>query len=280
MSNDLYVVTVVTKTDYYFPYLLESCKRYNIKLDILGNGQKWQGFTWRLKLMIDYLKNKNSTHYVCFIDGYDVICNKNLKDLKIKFLELKRKHNCKIVFSGDEIYNKELYKLNEIFINYYFGKCKNTNLNAGLYIGGVTDVLEMLTKIYNKIKKNNNLDDQQLIIKYCNKYNNDIYIDIHYELFLTFNKPYSEINKYLTIKDNTIYYKNKNPFFIHAPGNTYLENTLKLLCYTVLNNNIQKEMIKRWFMKMCFLFKNKIKYFILFILIIIFILNECKLIKF
>ena len=36
------------------PYLVESCKRNGKELTILGYGEKWQGFVWRFKLMIEY----------------------------------------------------------------------------------------------------------------------------------------------------------------------------------------------------------------------------------
>lgn len=35
------LVTVATHSERYFPYLLESCKRVDAKLDVLGWGQPW-----------------------------------------------------------------------------------------------------------------------------------------------------------------------------------------------------------------------------------------------
>ena len=38
--NDLHIVTVATESKYYFPYLIESCKRHGKELEVLGYGEK------------------------------------------------------------------------------------------------------------------------------------------------------------------------------------------------------------------------------------------------
>ena len=38
------LVTVATHSESYFPWLKESCVRYNTNLEILGWGEKWQGY--------------------------------------------------------------------------------------------------------------------------------------------------------------------------------------------------------------------------------------------
>ena len=49
--SDLYIVTVATESQYYFPYLIDTCRKYGKEIDILGFGEKWQGFNWRMQLM-------------------------------------------------------------------------------------------------------------------------------------------------------------------------------------------------------------------------------------
>jgi hypothetical protein len=39
--DDLHIVTVVTKSNYYFPYLVESCKKNGKELTILGYNKEW-----------------------------------------------------------------------------------------------------------------------------------------------------------------------------------------------------------------------------------------------
>ena len=82
----LYIVTIATESKFYFPYLIKSCEKNGIKLTILGYGEKWKGFNWKFKLVLEFLKKINKNDIVCFIDGYDVICTKNLTMLPYFFL--------------------------------------------------------------------------------------------------------------------------------------------------------------------------------------------------
>jgi len=121
-------------------------------------------------------------------------------------------------------------------LNRFFGKCNSKSLNAGTYIGIVKDLIVILQQIYN-LYPIDNADDQILLTKYCNKYNNYIYVDVNNELFLTLQKAYSEIDTHLTFKDNTISYNNNRPFFIHGPGETYLDNIIKKIDYDYYKKN-------------------------------------------
>jgi hypothetical protein len=41
------IVTVATESKYYFEYLKKSCENNGKNLEVLGYGEKWQGFAWR-----------------------------------------------------------------------------------------------------------------------------------------------------------------------------------------------------------------------------------------
>jgi hypothetical protein len=58
-------------------------------------------FVWRFKLMIDYLEKLDENDIVCFVDGYDVICTRNLNELVDEFVKIKNKTNCKIIVGYD-----------------------------------------------------------------------------------------------------------------------------------------------------------------------------------
>ena len=118
--NNLHIVTVATDPKYYFPYLVESCKRNGKELEVLGFGEKWKGFYWKYELMIEYLKSVSENDIVCFIDGYDVICTRDLNELKESFIKIKNEKNCKIIVGHDKIKkNNFLFKL---FHNIFFCK--------------------------------------------------------------------------------------------------------------------------------------------------------------
>lgn len=263
MSN-LHIVTVATDSEYYFPYLIETCKNNGKNIVVLGYGKKWQGFKWKFKLMIDYIEKLNDIDIVCFVDGYDVICIRNLEQLKDEFIKLKKKYNCKLITGHDKVINYFVQK----YITYTYGTCNNLNLNSGTYIGYVKDLKYILNNILNLNKFKNINDDQILYTKYCNDNNNDIYIDSNGELFLTIVYPNNDIDNYLDFNNNIISYNNNKPFFIHGPGGTYLDNILIKLNYKCnIKNNIKKTYYKK-----NLLHTDKYLYlFFIFILIIIFI---------
>jgi hypothetical protein len=233
LMDNLHIVTVATKKKYYFPYLVESCKKNGKELVVLGFGEEWQGFAWKFKLIIDYLKTLDDNDIVCFIDGYDVICTRNLLELKNTFIEIKNKTQCKIIVGHDKIVTDNfIYYLSKKIVTMYFDTCNNISLNSGTYIGYAKDLLEVLILTYNT-EPQYAADDQKLLIKYCNLNPNNVFIDIDNNIFLTIAKPLGNIDYLLSIKNNEIIYNNNNPFFIHAPGGTYLDNVIKLLGYKI-----------------------------------------------
>lgn len=276
--NDLHIVTVVTDSKYYFPYLVESCKKYGKELTILGYGKKWLGFAWKYKLMIDYLKNLPKTDIVCFIDAYDVICLRDLSELKKEFIKIRNSTNCKIIVGHDKIDTSTLYYTANYYFNYYyFGLCDNVFLNSGTYIGYVYDLLDILTKVYNETIENID-DDQILLIDYCKKNKKEIYIDVDNKLFLTINKKSSEIDDLVEIKNNKLIYNNNEPFFIHGPGKTSLTNILSKLDYKLYelekHNNIPDANLKSIYK---ILFKgNYTKICIILLIIVIFIIIQIR----
>jgi len=275
--ENLHIVTVATDSEYYFPYLVESCKRNGKELTVLGYGEKWKGFTWRFRLMLDYLKELSDYDIVCFIDGYDVICIRNLNELIDEFIKIKNETNCKIIVGHDKIIKDTIYHYYNYLNNLNnFGQCKNISINAGTYIGYVIDLLEILQNIYN-LNPNDTADDQILLIKYCNiSNNNDISIDTDNKLFLTLDKPNAEIDYLIQVNNNEIIYNNNKPFFIHAPGETYLDNTIRLLGYNLNNNDIKKKMQKKLINRNIFYIKNNLVIIFIVLFIFLFIINLYK----
>ena len=170
--NKIHIVTVATESKYYFPYLIESCKKNNMELTVLGFGKKWEGFNWRFNLMREFLITLPLDDIICFVDGYDVICTRNLNELKDTFYTIKNRTKCKIIVGYDNVMNKILNNIAKI---YFTG-----DINAGTYIGECKDLLDMFKTISDT---DNSSDDQILLNKYHNENNNIIYIDKKGELF-------------------------------------------------------------------------------------------------
>jgi hypothetical protein len=249
--NKIHIVTVATESRYYFPYLNKTCEENGKQLKVLGFKQKWKGFNWRFKLVLMFLKTLPLDDVVCFVDGWDVICTRNLGELRDEFIKIKNRENCKLIVSYDHYDYSTL--LNKIYVENFFKKCNNISLNAGLYMGYVSDLIDIVSQLQ-KINKDDSADDQILLTKFCDMNRGSIYIDVNFELFLTFDKPFFEIDDYLAItNDKKVYYKGKRPFFIHGPGQTYLDNTLKKLGYNDVN--VRKQLSAK-FGKREFWYKN------------------------
>ena len=155
-------ITVATKENIgYYNILTQSCKKYNVELIVLGLGMKWEGFTMRFKLWLDYLNTLNNNEIVMINDAYDVIILQDSRIIKSKFL----KFNTKIVFSGE----------NEIMSKIFTKKCiDDYSINMGNLIGYVSYIKKFINLFYkyeNIWKKYNN-DDMLIINHICNFENN------------------------------------------------------------------------------------------------------------
>lgn len=269
----MHIVTVATESKYYFPYLKESCRRHGKELDVLGWGEKWEGFNWKHIKMMEYLKSKPANDIVCFMDGYDVLCLRNLNDMEKVFKTIHKRTNCKMVVSEDI----SIQAVFHFFGKLKFGTCQNVKLNAGLYIGYVKDILNIIEKIYN-LNPKNDADDQELMTKYCNM-NNDIYIDKDTELFLSISDSLKEIDNHI-IYDNGIVYKGNRPFFIHGPAYTYLDNLINKLGYGECN--IKNELFNNYFEKKLFvyIYGGLFNIYTIIVLILLLIINNLNILKF
>lgn len=221
----LHIVTVATEEKYYFPFLKYSCKKNGISLTVLGMGEKWLGFNWRYQKMLEFLKTIDQNDLVCFVDGYDVICSRNLSELPTEFERIQKRTGCKIVVGEDNIVNT----LNKFFSYFNFGKCNGKSLNAGTYIGYSKDIRDIIEKIY-ALNPRNDADDQVLMTMFCSKNPAEFYIDEKGEIFLCIVDTLNDIDTHVisNIQKNS---NNKVPFFIHANGYGFLDNTINRLGY-------------------------------------------------
>jgi hypothetical protein len=276
-----YIVTIATEDKYYLPYLKKTCKKYGSELIILAYGEKWQGFNWRNKLVLNFLNKLNNDDIVCVIDGYDVICVRNLDQFANSFIKIKNKYNCKIIVGEHNFVKNNSYYLKNFIHSLYFGNCKNKFICAGTYCGYVSDLIDYIKNIQ-YIDDSNKADDQKLLTKYCKLNPDSIYIDTNGELFVSLENKYKNIDDNFTYKNNNIYFNEYQPFFIHGPGETYLDNILIKMNLDYDNNNKICDMLsKDYINKQIFRLKNNniLIFFILLlfiIFIILFIMNKKK----
>ena len=95
------IITVATHSQAYFPVLQESAKRHDITLVVLGWGQKWSGFGWKLQKLKDYIEFLPRDEIVVVLDAFDTLISAKVDELEKKFRKLntpmlcasERKHN-------------------------------------------------------------------------------------------------------------------------------------------------------------------------------------------
>jgi hypothetical protein len=254
LINMVRLVTVATHSHGYFPWLVESCKRYKTELKVLGWGEKWQGFTWRFGLMIDYLKSLDPNEIVCFIDAYDVILLRHLNEIVSDFNNVIKLSNKKIIISQEIIDPGYFDTFNKI----YFGKCKNNYICAGTYMGKASDILDLLIDAYKNQKDNN--DDQVILTNYCKVHPDVFYIDTDSNFFLVIGPHSVDLTKNKNIKftENGISYLNSRPFFFHGPGNRKMDDLIRKLNYNITDKDVYN--IKTELKKVS---KNKFWYYII-----------------
>lgn len=258
------LVTVTTHSDGYFPWLIQSCERHNAHLEILGWGQKWQGFSWRLTMMIDYLKSLDKNEIVCFIDAYDVILLKPLSKIEERFIKIHKETKCKMIVA----YEHHDSLLNYVAANLTFGRCKGQNVNAGTYVGFANDLIDTLEQIY-KLNPKFNSDDQELLVKYCKAFPQKIYIDVDKTLFYTFIDTFGfstqNLLKNISEKDSCI---------LHAPGTTNITNAINTLGYTFTKDQVEnlKNFHRKALLSKFLYYAYLIRYTLLIILIIVIVI--------
>ena len=239
--DDFHVVTVATQSKYYFPYLVQSCKRHGKELEVLGFGEKWGGFNHKNRKMVEYLKTLPKNHIVCFVDGYDVLCVRDLKELKDAFVKIQKETNCKIVVAQDGA-DPRVKRLNRLYLKTVYGQCQRRNINSGTYVGYSGDLLEILQNIYEE-NPNDNISDQKLLTSYCKKHESIFHIDTDILFFGVIIKPLADVGKVVHIENQQVFINNKRPFFIHAVAGGYLDSILVRLGYDYDSDNKIKDQI-------------------------------------
>ena len=230
------VVTVATHSERYFPVLIQSCKRHGVDLTILGWGEKWQGFVWRFKKLLEFLNSVSDDELIVFIDAYDVILLQNAATIEKKFNLLINKTNAKIIIAFD---NPKLSSWVEFISKYIFGNCQGKRINAGTYIGKAKDIKNLIQNACKFFDCDTNIkynDDQILLTKYCKINPQDMFIDEGKDLFLIvksdFLLPLNMHKNHIEIINNELVYKNIKPCFIHGVLSTNMNNIIEKLNYT------------------------------------------------
>ena len=249
------LVTVATHSERYFPYLKLSAEKYGHELVVLGWGEKWKGFVWRFELMREYLKGLDPNEIVCFVDAFDVVILQDPQTMEEKFLKYIKGDKNKILISREEYSHKAVENSLLLFLqSLVFTKCKNEYINAGTYMGVVSNLVILFQNMCDEFKCAADSDDQRMIQEYCKKHNSKFIIDTNCDVFLVINSTLSPIksgeydikfnNGKLSYKDNTY------PSIVHANGYTNIDYLISELGYDTSIFKAEGESKSYYFWKM------------------------------
>lgn len=158
------IITVATHSDGYMPVLNESCAKFGLHMDVLGAGQKWQGFVWRQRLIKQFLRdlvyNKlQRDELIVFVDAYDVLCLQNEKTITERFAKFEKD----IVLSSE--FQSPLL-LDYVYKRIYGTPCGGHKINGGMYMGKSAALLEWLELLDQIPELKGENDDQRRMLSW------------------------------------------------------------------------------------------------------------------
>lgn len=222
-------ITVATHNKGYLDVLKQNFETHGETLNILGYGEKWKGFTWKYKLMKDFIQNLPDDEIVIFMDGYDVLFI-NKENIISKF----QTFNKNIIFGVDTHPKSTKILYNKIFHNCFISN--NIDINSGLYMGYVKHLKSLLKKLCHKdVCDDPKMDDQKLIIKLSKTdfFKKNVGIDHEKKIFFNMSPKHLLTNKTnFKLTNNKVIINNNEPNFVHGPANTDMDFIVETYGYT------------------------------------------------
>ncbi len=230
------LVTVATHSERYFPYLKLSAEKYGHDLVVLGWGKKWEGYTWKLLLMKEYLRGVADNELVCFIDGFDVIVLQSPDKIEAAYFSQVNGNTNKVLVSKEQYSNNGSPNiLLNLLGNLIFTKCHGEYINSGTYMGTASRLLYVLEDLCKEFTCAAKTNDQLLLSDYCAKHYDLFVIDNNCEVFLVISSTLTSIQagQYdITIRNGELMYKKEiYPGFFHGNGFTNFDYIIKELGY-------------------------------------------------
>lgn len=184
----LHIITYATHSEGLYDKLINN--EYNVKIKVLGWGDKWISFMEKVRICNEYIRTLKETDIVIVLDGFDTKINKKVDEEQIiKFLKNSKK---KVIFSKN--IKNHMMGLEKCVFDFCIDKYI---ANCGMYIGYAS----YLNKVLDKTLKMKCRDDQVNVNKLCSHFT-FIGIDINNEIF-----------ENMTDKN-----KNSNAIFVQYPG--------------------------------------------------------------
>ncbi len=245
------IITVATHSQAYFPVLKESARKNNINLVVLGWGEKWAGFGWKLKLLKDYLYTLSHDEIILVLDAFDTIIISNTNEIIKKFKGInkpiicaaERKHYSRIWnWAYEKIFNKDGH--------YPQTPTGYSYLNAGAWMSSTGYALSML----DKASLENTTNDQTLFTHLYTK--GHIFIDYGCEIFTCIRKESDLLHINRRFKN---VFTQTYPCIIHAPADVSMKNSVKCMGYQPVRYTVLQRAWKYIYSVYAFWGTNSIK---------------------
>lgn len=84
-KKKVHVITVATHKERYFDVLVQSAKKMNVDMVVLGMNQKWEGFHMKYTLVDEYIKDLPPDDIIVFLDAFDSLILKKFDNFADEF---------------------------------------------------------------------------------------------------------------------------------------------------------------------------------------------------
>lgn len=224
------LVIYATHSDGMYDILLELLSKYGYSVDILGWGDKWEGFHNRTLKLYNHISKMDPETLVVCVDGFDTLVLNTPEILYNRFISM----NTQCLWSCE--YDNIGYK------KYIFGGI----LNGGMYMGYAKALSEVYKTIIDEYGTNSlNMDDQKIINslykRNVNNFKSKIKLDVHNLIFanISYENPINYITNtgmsrvnYITCGERIVNRKTKiQPVFLSGPGNINMKQFLNAIGY-------------------------------------------------
>jgi len=226
------IVIASNKNVSYYKIMVESCKRHNIDLVILGLGKQWNGLSDKYKYWNKYLSALPDDEIVMMNDAYDVV----IMDTPEHILERFHAFNKPVVCGIQKGFPLE----------YIFPKAFSHIICTGNIIGYVKNIRKIIDIIMQHKHLWNHNSDQITFNRICKQSSymmNNIAIDTSQNLFFVTtinNFSFYDSLSELEMKNNSLYNRktNKKISILHLAANINGNQQLKYLGYDVSKYNV------------------------------------------
>ena len=190
-----HLYTYVTHSERYFPSLIDSCAKHDIRPVVRGMGHPWEGYVKRHRELLQFLKSLDDHDVVINVDGFDTIVLCPIDGIVRKFKAMR----CDLLFSMTADNGNIIQKYVQWKLGFYGEKA-----NAGMFMGYAFKMREFIEKMLASGEYN----DQIVLNRMPG-----IKIDTNQEIFCNVVNTSG-----LRMHNKELWYKNKKPCLLSAPG--------------------------------------------------------------